>query len=127
MHPQLVAIDCVQSYGRACRAEECAIFSLRTDAIKDGKLVSTSHLTIEVDRETRKIVQVRGKWNRYYAPGNIPLLRNWRLKRAFLPDGIRGQSLCGDRWESKCSFNHAESSPKQRSRWLKKRKWSAFS
>ena len=68
---------CVQSYGRACRAETCAIFSLRTDGTADGRPATTSHLTIEVARGTRKIVQVRGKWNQTYQPGRIPLLRKW--------------------------------------------------
>ena len=64
---------CVQSYGHACRAEKCAIFSLRTHEMA----ASTSHLTIEVNRETRKVVQVRGKWNRTYLPERIPQLREW--------------------------------------------------
>lgn len=75
---------CVQSYGRACRAETCAIFSLRTDGIAVGRPSTISHLTIEVARGTRKIVQVRGKWNQRYQPGRIPLLRKWAAETGLI-------------------------------------------
>ncbi len=68
---------CVHGYGRACRSERSAIFSLRTDDASGSQIVSKSHLTIEVARGSRKIVQVRGKWNQVYQPGQVPELRQW--------------------------------------------------
>lgn len=68
---------CVDSYVRKCRLEKSSIFSLRTDENEHGSPGETSHLTIEVNRQTRKIIQVRGKWNQSFAPERIPLLRKW--------------------------------------------------
>jgi hypothetical protein len=68
---------CVDSYVRKCRLEKSSIFSLRTDENEHGSPAETSHLTIEVNRQTRKIIQVRGRWNQFFAPERIPLLRKW--------------------------------------------------
>ncbi len=68
---------CVGSYGRSCRSERNAIFSLRPDRTADNGVPPKSVLTIQVRRETRKIVQVRGKWNASPAPELVPVLRQW--------------------------------------------------
>ncbi|MES2920987.1 MAG: PcfJ domain-containing protein [Verrucomicrobiota bacterium] len=68
---------CVDSYARQCRLGRSSIFSLRTDESEDGSPTETSHLTIEVNRQSRKIIEVRGKWNQSFAAGRIPLLRKW--------------------------------------------------
>lgn len=68
---------CVDTYGRSCRLGRCSIFSVRTEEIVEGKPISTSHLTIEVLRQSRRIIQVRGRRNQYVIPQQIPLLRKW--------------------------------------------------
>lgn len=68
---------CVDSYVRKCRLGKSSIFSLRTDENEYDNPAETSHLTIEVNRQSRKIIQVRGKWNQSFAPERIPLLRKW--------------------------------------------------
>lgn len=68
---------CVGSYGRSCRSGRNAIFSLRTNGSDNLKIPPKSVLTIQVRRETRKIVQVRGKWNYGPAPELVPVLRQW--------------------------------------------------
>jgi hypothetical protein len=68
---------CVDTYSRSCKLGRCSIFSVRTDDIVEGKTVTTSHLTIEVYRSSRRIVQVRGRRNQYIHPQRIPLLRKW--------------------------------------------------
>lgn len=68
---------CVDTYGKTCKLGRCSIFSVRTDEIVHGKIVPTSHLTIEVDRRSRRIVQVRGRRNQYVFPQRIQLLRKW--------------------------------------------------
>jgi hypothetical protein len=68
---------CVDSYGKTCKLGRCSIFSVRTDEIVHGKIVPTSHLTIEVDRRSRRIVEVRGRRNQYVFAQRIQLLRKW--------------------------------------------------
>ncbi len=68
---------CVGSYVQACRHGKSAIFSLRTAANDGSSAPWKSHITIEVDRSTRKIVQIRGKNNRLYGLNQIPPLRQW--------------------------------------------------
>lgn len=68
---------CIDTYGRSCRAGRCSIFSVRQEEMVDGKMISTSHLTVEVDRRTRRILETRGRRNRYVIARQIPLLRKW--------------------------------------------------
>ena len=68
---------CVDSYGKSCKLGVCSIFSMRSERIIEGKSVITSHLTIEVSRKTRRILQVRGRWNQYFHPSRIPILHKW--------------------------------------------------
>lgn len=68
---------CVDTYSRSCKLGQCSIFSVRTEDVVEGKTVTTSHLTIEVHRRSRRIVQVRGRRNQYIHPQRIPLLRKW--------------------------------------------------
>lgn len=68
---------CVDTYGRSCRSGRSSIFSVRTEEAIGGKSISTSHLTIEVLRQSRRIIQVRGRRNHYVDPSRVPLLRRW--------------------------------------------------
>jgi len=68
---------CVDTYGRSCKLGRCSIFSVRTHDTVAGKPTSTSHLTIEVNRQSRRIVQVRARRNQQVFPQQIPLLRKW--------------------------------------------------
>lgn len=68
---------CVDTYGRSCKLGRCSIFSVRTEEMVAGKLIPTSHLTIEVDRRSRRIIQVRGRRNQHVFAQRIPLLRKW--------------------------------------------------
>lgn len=77
---------CVEVYWRRCHAGRCAIFSLARRPAGDeaGKVIP--HLTIEVHRESRRVVQVRGKWNRSPLPFERSIIEEWarrnRLKMA---------------------------------------------
>ncbi|WP_166442567.1 PcfJ domain-containing protein [Phragmitibacter flavus] len=79
-HAQLIAESqtlrhCVHAYGGCCKAGHSAIFSLQSyDIIKEQKYES-HHLTIEVDPQTRKVVQVRGKWNRIHDSKKLSALQ----------------------------------------------------
>lgn len=68
---------CVATYARDCRLGRCSIFSLRTDASVDGRPVTRSHLTIEVRRDSRRIVQVRGRRDAYHRASAIPVIGQW--------------------------------------------------
>lgn len=68
---------CIDTYGRSCKAGRCSIFSVRQDEMVEGTMVTTAHLTIEVDRRSRRILQTRGRRNRYVIARQIPLLRKW--------------------------------------------------
>ena len=75
---------CVSSYAKKCQLGESAIFSLRTVIDQNGNRVVTRHLTIEVDRKSRRIIQVRGKWNDAWTPSRIPVLQKWALEMKLL-------------------------------------------
>lgn len=68
---------CVDTYGRSCKLGRCSIFSVRADEMIGGQLTTTSHITIEVDRRSRRIIQVRGRRNRRIIPQQLPFLRKW--------------------------------------------------
>ncbi|WP_193212425.1 PcfJ domain-containing protein [Luteolibacter marinus] len=81
-HAQLMAEGremrhCVSGYWRRCRSGRSAIFSLRQlhPAVAPERVVS--RLTIEVDRGTRRIVQARGKWNRWPDEMEFGILAEW--------------------------------------------------
>lgn len=68
---------CVDTYGRSCKLGRCSIFSVRSDEMIEGKLTTTSHITIEVDRRSRRIVQVKGRRNQRIIPLQHPFLLKW--------------------------------------------------
>ncbi len=68
---------CVRSYRRRCWLGVSSVFSLQALEIRCGRECLVPYLTIEVDRESRRIVQIRGKWNRRYARDEHPLVRQW--------------------------------------------------
>lgn len=71
---------CVEDYWRRCHGGRCAIFSLarRLSGEDAGKMIR--HVTIEVHRTSRRIVQLRGKWNRRPLPFERSLIEEWAQK-----------------------------------------------
>lgn len=81
-HAQLTAEGealrhCVAGYWRRCREGNSAIFSLVQfhPAVVCERVVP--RLTIEVERESRRVVQVRGKWNRRPDATEYRVLEEW--------------------------------------------------
>jgi hypothetical protein len=68
---------CVSSYRRKCNSGASSIFSLRRIEDEDGHATKRWHLTMEVDRRTRRVIQVRGKYNRYATCEEFQILRKW--------------------------------------------------
>lgn len=68
---------CVAGYWRRCRSGRSAIFSLRQIHPAVVPVRYVARLTIEVERATRRIVQVRGKWNRRPEEFEYRLLTRW--------------------------------------------------
>lgn len=68
---------CVRSYRQKCHDARSSIFSLRRTREKNGETLKEWHLTIEVDRRSRRVVQVRGRWNRYGTAEEFGVLRKW--------------------------------------------------
>jgi len=69
---------CVASYWRKCREGKSAIFSLRSHTWP-AQTDMRRHLTIEVDRRSRRIRQIRGIKNRYFwyrIPGVVEWARD---------------------------------------------------
>ena len=67
---------CVGSYSMSCSSGRCAIYSLQSD--ESGFL--TRRLTIEVDLQTRQIVQARGKYNVMPSETDKRVLRMWAVQ-----------------------------------------------
>lgn len=67
---------CVGSYWRKCRNLESAIFSLRSykGCARDDM---QRHLTIEVNRQSRRVVKVRGKYNRSFSGVRLREIVQW--------------------------------------------------
>jgi hypothetical protein len=67
---------CVGMYRRKCQGERSSIFALRRHREEKGTAPrKDSLLTIEVDRQSRRIVQVRGRYNRR------PFIEEWDMVR----------------------------------------------
>ncbi|MEK7949730.1 PcfJ domain-containing protein [Luteolibacter soli] len=86
-HAQLIAEGealrhCVSGYWRRCRSGRSAIFSLRQLHPAIVPVRHEARLTIEVERATRRIVQVRGKWNRWPGEFEYRLLKRWANAQA---------------------------------------------
>ena len=64
---------CVASYATSCASGRCAIFSLK---LEDGG-GAIRRVTIGVETKSRKIVQVRGRYNRMPEPMDERFIRNW--------------------------------------------------
>jgi hypothetical protein len=67
---------CVASYRKKCQAGKSSIFSLKCSQVEDLETEETT-VTIEVNREKREIVQVRGKWNRWPDPYESLVISKW--------------------------------------------------
>lgn len=79
-HLQLVAEGiamkhCVASYRKKCRRGASAIFSFRIAT--DGTPEAERCFTVEVDPGSRRIVQIRNRWNQWLSEGAVPMVRVW--------------------------------------------------
>ena len=74
---QQTAEHCCPGPWRRCLEGNSAIFSLVQfhPAVVHERIVP--RLTIEVDRESRQVVQVRGKWNRHPDATEYRVLEDW--------------------------------------------------
>ncbi|OYV04894.1 MAG: hypothetical protein CFE26_14440 [Verrucomicrobiales bacterium VVV1] len=68
---------CVAGYWRRCQSGGSAIFSLLQFHLAILHERSVPRLTIEVDRESRRVVQARGRWNRRPDATEYQLLEDW--------------------------------------------------
>ncbi len=68
---------CVGSYWKRCRSLRSALFSARSCHLDAGVRRMRRHFTIEVLRESGRIIQVRGKNNRYIRVQDVPELVAW--------------------------------------------------
>lgn len=68
---------CVDRYGKVCVAGRSSIFRMRTYCPQTGNMTEEGNLTIEVDRQSRRVVQIRGHYNRLPTPGEIRMIRIW--------------------------------------------------
>ncbi|RYD62982.1 MAG: hypothetical protein EOP83_13230 [Verrucomicrobiaceae bacterium] len=81
-HAQLMAEarelrHCVAGYWNRCQKGRSAIFSLRQHHPANVPVRHVARLTIEVDRVSRRIVQARGKQNRWPEKFEYRLLARW--------------------------------------------------
>jgi hypothetical protein len=68
---------CIDTYGLPWRAGMSSVFSVRVEETTEEKTGEESHLTIHVERRSRRIVEVRGRRNRPVRVAEIPMLRTW--------------------------------------------------
>ncbi len=68
---------CVNSYGKTCVSGHSSIFRMRMHGEEPGCLSGQGNLTIEVNRQSRRVVQIRGQYNRFPTTGEIRLVRHW--------------------------------------------------
>ena len=67
---------CVVTYRKKCLSGESVIFSLRSQCLACEPNI-TRELTLEIDRRSRKVIQVRGKWNRRATTQEIQVIHTW--------------------------------------------------
>ena len=68
---------CVSCYGRRCLSGRSSIFRMRVRCAVTGEMCGDGNLTIEVDRHTRRVIQVRGLFNRLPNSAEIRMVRTW--------------------------------------------------
>ena len=68
---------CVGSYWKKCRSQKSAIFSLRVYRTEDRISRVRRLFTIEVDRASKRIIQIRAKQNRYVRAVDVPEIAEW--------------------------------------------------
>lgn len=68
---------CVATYRRFCEPGLCSIFSLRQSDPRQPGRAPQPVLTLEINRAKRRIVQVRGKWNRFPRRQENAIIRTW--------------------------------------------------
>lgn len=72
--------NCVATYWKKCRTEKSALFSLRSRPRSDGEKQPRREITIEVDLQSRRVIQIQGHWYRRYTPLHVPHLKAWAEK-----------------------------------------------
>ena len=72
---------CVASYRKMCEAGRSVIFSLRCQDPAFPAAAPVSQVTLEIDRTKRRIVQVRGKWNRLPTELERSLISEWASRQ----------------------------------------------
>lgn len=72
---------CVASYRKKCEAGRSVIFSLRRHDHNRPGATPASQFTLEIDRAKRRIVQVRGKWNRFPTELERSLISEWASRQ----------------------------------------------
>ncbi|MCW1884682.1 PcfJ domain-containing protein [Luteolibacter flavescens] len=88
-HAQLMAEGrelrhCVAGYWHRCQTGRSAIFSLRQHQPAISGFRHVARLTIEVDRVSRRIIQARGKQNRWPEEFEYQLLTRWANARSLV-------------------------------------------
>ena len=69
--------NCVSCYWRKCREGKSAVFSLRTHLLSGSGVTIEHLLTIEVDCDSRRVVQAKGVRNRWVRYRQISELQEW--------------------------------------------------
>jgi hypothetical protein len=67
---------CVGSYAQSCQRGRCSIFSLRLDEGRGEERL----ITIEIVPTQRRIVQARGRFNRFCTPVEQRVIRAWAIQ-----------------------------------------------
>lgn len=68
---------CVATYRKKCESGVSSIFSLRCQDREQPGTAPVSQVTLEIHRARRRIVQIRGKWNRPPTPLERELISQW--------------------------------------------------
>lgn len=69
--------NCVSSYRRRCETGTSALFSLRCQDPRHAEKDPVRQLTLEIHPAKRRIVQIRGKWNRFPSARERELISAW--------------------------------------------------
>ncbi|RYD22752.1 MAG: hypothetical protein EOP88_06905 [Verrucomicrobiaceae bacterium] len=68
---------CVGTYGPDCVSGGSSIFRMRRSDGERPDVWAEGNLTIEVDRASRRVIQIRGKYNRSPTFGELRMIRSW--------------------------------------------------
>jgi hypothetical protein len=71
---------CVSTYGKSCLLGGSSIFSMRRHAGEVCDSPGDGNLTVQVLRDSRRIVQIRGKYNRRANSEELRVLHRWAVR-----------------------------------------------